>query len=165
MLTNKSFRADPELWLSYASFLLSTVNEPSRARALLPRAVQSAPKHLQRYLTSKFGALEFKSPNGDHERGRTIFEGLLSAYPRKWDLWDMYLELEDKHADEDKVRDLYERMSRTKMKKGRARKVFGGWARWEEKKGSSKGVDRVRALEQDWMEKHEEQEGEEAGDD
>ena len=146
----KSFTATPSFWLSYASFLMSTLQPPSpgRARALLQRATQSVPTSEHRYLTAKFAALEFKSPNGDAERGRTIFEGLVSTWPKKGDIWDMYLSLEQAHGSEDNVRDLFERMSKLSMKKKRAKTVFGKWRDWEESVGNSKGVSRVRALEE-----------------
>ncbi|KAF2658858.1 rRNA biogenesis protein-like protein RRP5 [Lophiostoma macrostomum CBS 122681] len=156
MTKTKVFTPDPLLWLSYATFLLSTLSppSPSRAHALLPRAVQSVPAEQHRYLTSKFAALEYKSPNGDPERGRTIFEGLVDLYPKRGDLWDMYLSLEMGHGGEEQVRGLFERMSKAAKRK-RGEKMFARWRAWEEGlgNGGGKGVDRVLALEQEWREK------------
>jgi rRNA biogenesis protein RRP5 len=159
MIKNKSFTPTPSLWLSYATFLMSTLQppNPARARALLPRATQSVPSNEHRYLTTKFAALEFKSPNGDPERGRTLFEGLVSTWPNKGDIWDVYVELERSHGTAENVRDLFERMSKLKMKKKRAHVVFGRWAEWEETMGNEKGAERVRALEQEWMERKQEE--------
>ncbi|RMZ71103.1 hypothetical protein GMOD_00005609 [Pyrenophora seminiperda CCB06] len=44
MMKNKSFTQDPKFWLSYAAFLMDVLQppSPSRARALLQRATQSA---------------------------------------------------------------------------------------------------------------------------
>ena len=39
----------------------------------------------------KFAQFEFKY--GDIERGRTMFESLLSSYPRRVDLWCVYLDM------------------------------------------------------------------------
>ncbi|KAH7113837.1 hypothetical protein B0J11DRAFT_497270 [Dendryphion nanum] len=159
MMKNKSFTPTPSFWLSYASFLMSTLQPPSpaQARALLQRAMQSVPSSEHRYLTAKFAALEFKSTNGDAERGRTIFEGLVSTWPNKGDIWDMYLSLEQAHGGEDNVRDLFERMTKLKMKKKRARTLFKKWRDWEGSVGNKKGIERVRALEAEWKEKKEEQ--------
>ncbi|KAF2276377.1 rRNA biogenesis protein-like protein RRP5 [Westerdykella ornata] len=155
MTKNKEFTPTPSLWLSYATFLMSTLQPPSpaRARALLNRAMQSVPESEHRYLTSKFAALEFKSPNGNPEHGRTIFEGLICNWPKKGDLWDMYVELEKAHGIGENVRALYERMVKQKMKRKRASVVFRRWADWEENIGNSKGAGKVRAMEKDWMEK------------
>jgi rRNA biogenesis protein RRP5 len=153
MMKNKSFTPDPNFWLGYATFLMDVLSPPSptRARALLQRATQSVPSNQHRHLTQKFAALEFKSSNGDAERGRTIFEGLVSAWPKKGDVWDVYLSLEMGHGSEENIRDLFERMSKVGKKK-RAATVFKNWAEWEQSKGNKKGVERVKALEQQWKE-------------
>ncbi|KAI8932023.1 hypothetical protein NX059_010917 [Plenodomus lindquistii] len=154
MVKNKSFTSDPQFWLSYAAFLMDVLSppSPSRARALLQRATQSVASREHRYLTQKFAALEFKSPNGDAERGRTIFEGLVSTYAKKGDVWDMYLSLEMSHGSPENVRDLFERMTKTTKKK-RAQTLFAKWAVWEAGVGNKKGVERVKALEEQWREK------------
>ena len=140
---------------------MSTLNPPSpiRARTLLQRATQSVPATQHRHLTQKFAALEFKSPNGDPERGRTIFEGLVSTWPRKGDVWDVYLALEMGCGNEENVRGLFERMVKVGKKK-RVAGVFGKWADWEGERGNGKGVERVRALEGKWREERESKEDE-----
>ncbi|KAJ4323696.1 rRNA biogenesis protein rrp5 [Neodidymelliopsis sp. IMI 364377] len=154
MMKNKSFTPDPAFWLGYATFLMDVISPPSpqRARALLQRATQSVPSAQHRYLTQKFAALEFKSPNGDAERGRTIFEGLVSTFPKKGDVWDVYLSLEMSHGTDEGVRALFERASKASGKKKRAMSVFKKWAEWESSNGNVKGVERVKALEEQWRE-------------
>ncbi|RYN60588.1 rRNA biogenesis protein [Alternaria tenuissima] len=154
MMKNKSFTPDPQFWLSYASFLMDVIQPPSptRARALLQRATQSVASTQHRYLTQKFAALEFKSPNGDAERGRTIFEGLVDTFSKKGDVWDMYLMLEQSHGSAENVRDLFERMTKV-GKASRIRSVFKKWAEWESSVGNKKGVEKVKALEEGWREK------------
>lgn len=156
MTKQKSFTPDPKFWLSYATFLMDVASPPSstRARALLQRATQSVPSTEHRYLTQKFAALEFKSSNGDAERGRTIFEGLVSTFPKKGDVWDVYLALEMSHGSEENVRDLFERMIKVGKKK-RREQVFQKWADWENEKGNKKGVERVKAMEEKWREDRE----------
>lgn len=39
-----------------------------------------------------FGQIEFK--NGEIERGRTVFEGMVGKYPKKADLWSIYIDME-----------------------------------------------------------------------
>lgn len=160
MTKTKSFTPDPALWLSYATFLLTTLSPPSptRARALLARATQSVPSIQHRYLTQKFATLEFK--HGDPERGRTIFEGLVTTWPNKGDVWDVYLSLEESHGSEENVRSLFERMLKASGKKRRAEVVFKRWRAWEEKVGgNTKNVDAAEAA---WNEKKAEKDEEEA---
>ncbi|KAL1302373.1 hypothetical protein AAFC00_002776 [Neodothiora populina] len=147
MMNKKDFRAaHPEMWENYAAFLFTNLNAPARARALLPRALQSLPSREHRSVTSRFAALEFKSANGDAERGRTVFEGLLAEWPKWTQGWDQLVDLErslltSESATAEKepadvvaprIRRLYERMSAQKMKKRRAKFVFKKWLEFEE---------------------------------
>lgn len=142
----------PNVWLNYAHFLHVTRNDAARARCLLPRATQQLDSRHSQNLVSRFAALEFRSPNGEPERGRTMFEGLLAAWPKKGDLWGQLLDLEAGLADADPtaVRDVFERRTRVKgLKPQQAEKWFRRWAAWEEKL-DPKGKDRVMAKAQEW---------------
>lgn len=152
----KKFGAkSPNVWINYAHFLHVTMNEPAKARALMPRATQRLDKALTQNLISRFAALEFTSPNGAPEVGRTMFEGLLAAYPKKGDLWNQLLDLEatavGADGDATAIRDVFERRTRVKgLKPQQAEKWFRRWAAWEEKREGAKGKDRIMAKAQDW---------------
>ncbi|POR34702.1 rRNA biogenesis protein rrp5 [Tolypocladium paradoxum] len=144
----------PNVWTNYAHFLHVTLNAPARARALLPRATQQLDKRHHQTIISRFAALEFRSPNGEAERGRTMFEHLLATWPKKGDLWSQLLDLEagiaGAEADSTAVRDVYERRTRVKgLKPQQAEKWFRRWAAWEETL-DPKGKDKVMAKAQDW---------------
>ncbi|KAG5942719.1 hypothetical protein E4U53_007193 [Claviceps sorghi] len=146
----------PNVWINYAHFLFVTMGQPPRARALLPRAMQQLDKHHHQSIVSRFAALEFRSPNGEPERGRTMFEGLLAAYPKKGDVWNQLVDLEmgvagsGAEADVTAVRDVFERRTRVKgLKPQQAEKWFRRWSAWEEKL-DPKGKKRVMARAQDW---------------
>jgi rRNA biogenesis protein RRP5 len=149
----KKFGAkSPTVWLNYAHFLHVTRNDPARARSLLPRATQQLDSRHSQSLVSRFAALEFRSPNGEPERGRTMFEGLLAAWPKKGDLWNQLLDLEMGGADADAtaVRDVFERRTRVKgLKPQQAEKWFRRWAAWEETL-DPKGKGKVMAKAQEW---------------
>ena len=53
-------------------------------------------------LISKFAQLEFR--HGEPERGRTMFESLLSSYPKRVDLWSVYVDVVLKTGDAQRVR-------------------------------------------------------------
>ena len=42
-------------------------------------------------MINKFGKLEFKY--GDRERAKTLYEKLLSSYPKRTDLWSIYIDM------------------------------------------------------------------------
>jgi rRNA biogenesis protein RRP5 len=157
MRKNRDISSDPNYWLNYATFLMTTMNRPEDARALLQRATQSVPTHQHAHLISRFGALEFQSPHGDIERGRTIFEGLVDTYKNGHDLWDQYLAQEmGSRGDVEKARALFERMAKMKMRPKRARYMFKKWLDWERKlteegTASDKSVARVKFLAEEYV--------------
>lgn len=156
----KKFGADsPSIWLNYGHFLHNTVQEPERARALISRATQALPQHTHLALMTKFAALEFRSASGDAEHGRTLFEKLLAAYPKRFDLWNQLLDLEiSAHTkaeagkkDAMAVRAVFERGLKMKgLKAHRAKTVFQRWAKWEEGNGDAKSRERVSAKAREW---------------
>lgn len=153
--TLKKFgRNDPKLWISYATFLFDIAKDADRGRALLSRALQTLPQFTHFDLTSKFAQLEFKSPQGLPERGRTIFEGLISSFSKRVDLFNILLDLEMKQGDKEQVRVLFERIFAGKVKAKQARFFFKRWLEFEEKEGDEKSVDAVKLRAADWVKKN-----------
>ncbi|KAK0248844.1 hypothetical protein B0A54_12762 [Friedmanniomyces endolithicus] len=163
VVANKAFRASPDIWLNYATFLMSKMNDAARGRSMLSRALQSIPTNEHRLLTAKFAGLEFHSSHGDPERARTIFEGLITEWPKWSSGWDMWVDLErsrlgqladgdGKREAREQVRGLYRRMAAQKMKKRRAKFVFKRWLDFEEGEGDAKGVEGVKRVAQEYVE-------------
>ena len=147
--TIKKHSQSPDLYINYATFLMTQFAAPDRARLLLPRAMQSLPTHTHLALTSKFAQLEFTTPHGDPERGRTVFETLLSQWPKRLDLWNVLLDLEIKKGDKEVVRRLFERVTGSggpHLKARKAKFFFKKWLEWEVKSGNAKAQQRVKAL-------------------
>lgn len=163
----KKISPTPKFFVNYATFLFDSMAAPDRGRALLPRALQSLPSHTHVEMTSKFGQLEFRSPNGDIERGRTVFEGLLSSFPKKIDLWNILLDLEIKNGDAEQVRRLFERVlgiqkgavaagTSKKLRPKQAKFFFKKWLDFEERLASADGgnektVEEIKAKAADYV--------------
>ncbi|KAB5558620.1 hypothetical protein GE09DRAFT_1203503 [Coniochaeta sp. 2T2.1] len=160
-LVKKFGSKSPSVWENYADYLHKAASKPEQARALVKRACQSLDERHHLPLLVKFAALEFHSPNGDAETGRTLFEGLLSSYPKRFDLWNQLLDLETsayakakkdgKEVEATAVRDVFERGTKVKgLKAEKAKKWFQRWAKWEEENGDAKSRERVSARAQNW---------------
>jgi len=93
--------------------------------------------------TSKFAMFEFRK--GDRERGRTIFESLLSSYPKRIDLWNVLIDLEIKSDDIASVRRLFERILVLKLTSRQAKFFFKKWLSFEEERGDEIAVENVKA--------------------
>ena len=111
----KKFRRMPEVWGAWLGALMA--RQPSaeheEARRVLQRAVDAMPMAQHVELISKFAQLEFKF--GDAERGRTVFDGILSNYPKRVDVWSVYLDMEIKAADAAVTRRLFERVTSLRL--------------------------------------------------
>ncbi|KAF9877510.1 rRNA biogenesis protein [Colletotrichum karsti] len=152
-LVNKFKSKSPDVWVNYAHFLHVTMNEPDRARALLPRATQALDQKHTAQLMARFAALEFKSPNGDAERGRTTFATILATWPKRFDFHSQLVDLELSAPEPDAaaIRDAFEMGTKAKgLKPKKAMKWFKRWADWEEKL-DPKGRDKVMAKAQEWV--------------
>lgn len=147
----KKFAQDPKVWVNYATFLFDTVGDAEKARALLPRALQTVPKFTQFDVTLKFAQLEFKSANGVAERGRTIFEGLISSFPKRIDLFNVLLDLELKLDDKEQIRGLFERILGGKLKPKQAKYFFKRWLAFEEQEGDERRIEGVKARAAEWV--------------
>jgi rRNA biogenesis protein RRP5 len=152
-LVKKFGATSPEVWVNYGHWLHSVQDQPERARALLPRATQALPQHAHLPLMTKFATMQFTSAHPNPELGRTMFEGLLSTFPKRFDLWNQLLDHEDvPGADKAVVRDVFERALKTRGLKPRAaKKWFKRWADWEAKNGDKKSREKVSAKAAEWV--------------
>lgn len=63
--------------------------------------MQALPKHLHINIISKYGMLEYKQ--GQAESGRTMFEGIVTNYPKRMDIWSIYMDMEVKHGGKNNI--------------------------------------------------------------
>ena len=64
------------------------------------------------------------------------------------------------HGSDEQVRALFERAAKAGGKSKRISSVYKKWAEWESGSGNVKGVERVRALEEQWREEKKDREEE-----
>lgn len=131
-----------------------TVSEPKQ---VLQRALQSLPKDKHVNLISKFGMLEFK--HGQPENGRTMFEGIVSNYPKRMDIWAIYMDMEVKYGGADnkqQARHLFERClanDQIKKKPKKMKLVFQKYMEFEMQGGNKKAVEKLRERVEEYLEK------------
>ena len=151
------------MWINYAHFAYYTRQSAEQGRVVLSRALQALDRTAGLSVTSRCAAMEFRSPKGSPERGRTLFEGLLDGWPKRFDLWNQRLDLEtalfasekakgkDGDPDPEPVRDVLERGARVpSLRPRRAKTWFKRWAKWEEENGDAKSRGRVSDKARAW---------------
>ncbi|MBW0507198.1 hypothetical protein O181_046913 [Austropuccinia psidii MF-1] len=131
--TVKKFSQSSKVWCLYGMFSLKD-GRVAQAADLLTRSLKSLPKRKHVKTITKFAQLEFK--HGDPERGRTLFEGLIAAYPKRLDLWNVYVDLEIKSGPRlEVVRSLFLRMLAMKLNPKRTKSAFKKWLNFEKEHG------------------------------
>ncbi|KAG5519000.1 hypothetical protein PMAC_002531 [Pneumocystis sp. 'macacae'] len=137
----KKYNKSLDVWVNYESFLMENNNcDLSRELFFLSLKNLSGSDLLK--AKSKFAQLEFKY--GDPERGRTLFENLLSNYPKSTDLWSVFLDYEIQYGEQDNVRKLFERIISIKMSSKKANFFFKKWIVYEKKYGTDETIENVK---------------------
>jgi rRNA biogenesis protein RRP5 len=81
-----------------------------------------------------------------------MFEGLLSTFPKRLDIWNQLLDLELQQGDQDVIRGVFERVVKTKGLKPKGAKAwFKRWSEWEEENGDKKSQEKVKAKAAEWV--------------
>ncbi|KAG7169026.1 RRP5-like [Homarus americanus] len=137
----KKFGKIKDVWLKAAIFFFSH-NMANEARRYMDRALLSLEKTEHVDLINRFGQLEFRF--GEAERGRTIFESLLSNYPKRIDIWSVYVDILRKNGDIEGARHVLERMTGLKLRLQKMRFVFKKFLEFEKDHGSPQSVEAVR---------------------
>lgn len=137
----KRFRQDKAVWLSYGTFLLQR-GQSDAASALLQRALQSLPAKESVGLISKFAQMEFQ--HGDAERGRAMFDKVLSTYPKRTDLWSIFIDLMIKHGSQKDVRALFDRVIHLSVAVKKTKFFFKRYLEYEKKHGTADSIQAVK---------------------
>lgn len=77
-----------QVWLRRIQSLLK--NGQDEVQSIVNRALLSLPRRKHIKFISQTAILEFKC--GVADRGRSMFEGILREYPKRTDLWSIYLD-------------------------------------------------------------------------
>ncbi|KAK9897002.1 hypothetical protein P389DRAFT_52084 [Cystobasidium minutum MCA 4210] len=137
----KKFNMSSKAWTLFGTFLLRN-GKADQARDLLPRSLKSLPKRKHVKTISQFGLMEFKI--GEPERGRTIFEGIIDSYPKRLDLWWIYIDQEIRLKNVLGVRALFDRVLMTKLSSKKTKSVFKKWLAFEKQHGDEVAAEAVK---------------------
>uniref|UniRef100_A0A147BRK9 Protein RRP5 homolog n=1 Tax=Ixodes ricinus TaxID=34613 RepID=A0A147BRK9_IXORI len=145
------FKQNVDVWLGFGLFYIKTGNVES-CRSLLQRALKSLPKQDHVAIISKFAQMEFKY--GDVERGKSMFDSILANYPKRTDLWLVYVDLLAKLPDVEGVRKTLERATSLKLNPKKMKPLFKKWLDFEKQHGDDTTSQKVRQRAVEYVESH-----------
>ena len=76
--------------------------------------------------------MEYEHPLGAKTRGRTIFESVLDAHPKRADVWAVFVDKETKAGQVDAARALLARSATLKWRTHAMKALFKRWLRFEQ---------------------------------
>ncbi|NXB34446.1 RRP5 protein, partial [Eulacestoma nigropectus] len=145
----KRFRQEKSVWLKYASFLLKQ-GQTEATHRLLERALKALPTKEHVDVISRFAQLEFHS--GDTEHAKALFESTLSSYPKRTDIWSIYMDIMIKHGSQKEVRDIFERVIHLSLAPKKMKFFFKRYLDYEKKFGTAESVLAVKRAALEYVE-------------
>lgn len=145
----KKFRQNKAVWLSYGTFLLQQ-GQSDAASALLQRALKSLPSKDSVDVIAKFAQLEFRY--GDAEKGCAMFDKVLTSYPKRTDLWSVFIDLMVKHGSQKDVRALFDRVIHLSVSVKKIKFFFKRYLEYEKKHGTPQSVQKVKEKAMEFVE-------------
>ncbi|CAE7210896.1 rrp5 [Symbiodinium necroappetens] len=147
---SRKFAHSKKVWIAFLTFLYQQ-GDAEGARKVLPKSLAALEKRKHPLVVSKTALLEYQT--GSPDRGRSIFEGLMDTYPKRTDLWSVYLDAHIKaftppkvpEADHDEIRALFRRCCSMSLKATKMRFFFKRWLDFETRWGDAESLP-LRAL-------------------
>ncbi|KXZ56455.1 hypothetical protein GPECTOR_1g407 [Gonium pectorale] len=145
----KKFGGSAKVWATAIERALQK-GDPESARTLLERSLQSLParKHVRALLRAALA--EFRL--GSAERGRGVLEGLLRNYPKRLDLWNVYIDQELKTGEQPRIRALFERATHLHLPPKKMKFLFRRYLDYEKSEGDAAAVEHVKKRAMEWVE-------------
>lgn len=137
----KRFKGSPDTWQQYSTFLLEA-GKADEARAVLQRSLKSLPKRHHLPTIVRFATAEYKY--GSAERARTMFEGIVSNYPKRLDLWNVYVDKEVQAGNVEGARRLLDRLISMRFSTKKMKFLFKKFMELEQRHGDETRVEYVK---------------------
>ncbi|XP_073541438.1 protein RRP5 homolog [Phyllobates terribilis] len=137
----KRFRQEKSVWWKYATFLLKQGQSEATHR-LLQQALKCVPDREHVDLISKFAQLEFRM--GDTVRAKALFESTLSSYPKRTDIWSVYIDMMVKYGSKKEIREIFERVIHLSLAPKKIKFFFKRYLEYEKTQGNAKSVQAVK---------------------
>ena len=149
-LKKPQYKKSKKVWAAYQAFRLRS-GDGDGAKELLKRSMQSLSRHKHIEVITKYAITEFDI--GSEDRGRVVFEDLLASFPKRLDLWHVYLDQEIKRVNTRQARHIFERMISMKMKNSAQsiKNVFKKYLEFETKHGDESSQAGVKQKARDYV--------------
>ncbi|KAL3625500.1 hypothetical protein CASFOL_030954 [Castilleja foliolosa] len=144
----RRFKQSCKVWLRKIQSLLK--RDGDGVQSVVNRALLSLPRHKHIKFISQTAILEFKC--GVADRGRAMFENMLREYPKRTDLWSVYLDQEIRLGEVDLIRALFERAISLSLPLKKMKFLFKKYLVYEKFIGDEERIESVKKKAMDYVE-------------
>ncbi|CAM0905650.1 unnamed protein product [Alopecurus aequalis] len=138
----KRFKTSRKIWLRRIEFSLNQRKDVEYIKSVVNRALLSLPQSKRIRFLSQTAILEFKC--GVPEEGRSRFELILREYPKRTDLWSVYLDQEIRLGDMEIIRALFDRVTCLSLPPKKMKFLFKKYLRYEKSQGDEERIEHVK---------------------
>lgn len=149
----KKGKSKIDSWLKNVEYYLSwdmamkgnsgQMDLPAKIKDTNKRALQSLDKREHIAYLNRYAVLEYKW--GGFLNGRTQFENILANFPKRADVWVVYLDMEMKYAKEEEyTRSLFEKAISVSLKSKSIKLIFKKYLEFEKNSGKAGGEKYVK---------------------
>jgi rRNA biogenesis protein RRP5 len=144
----KKFFKSKKPYEAYEQYLIQN-KQYKKANEVLERSLKNLSRHKHLKVISKFAILHYKY--GSIIDGHQIFEQLISNYPKRTDIWSMYIEAEKNAKRMEQVRNLYERVVNLNLSTKKMQSFLKRYLKFEKEQDSEEGQEHVKQLARDYI--------------
>lgn len=144
----KKFKSSCKVWLRRVQSFLKQGKDG--IQSIVNHALPCLPRNKHIKFISHAAILEFKC--GVPDRGRSLFEGILREYPKRTDLWSIYLDQEIRLADPEIIRALFERATCSSLPPKKMKFLFKKYLEYEKSCGDNERIEYVKKKAMDYVE-------------
>jgi rRNA biogenesis protein RRP5 len=144
----KRHKKSKKVWMRYHELYIKHGME-KKAKECLSRSIQSLSRHKHIEVISHYALTEFE--HGSIDRGRVLFEDLLTSYPKRTDLWHIYIDKEVKAGYIPQARQLLDRLVSGKLSAHNMKAAFKKYLQLESKYGTPSDEERVKDMAKDYV--------------
>ncbi|KAG1701414.1 Protein RRP5 [Nymphon striatum] len=137
----EKFNQNKQVWIDYGLFLTEN-KQFEKSRNVMQRSLKNVPKRDHLDILSQFARYEMKF--GDVERGKTMFDNILASYPKKTNIWSVYLDLLHTHGDVNCIRQVLDHAISIKLPIKTKKFIFKKFIALETQFGTEETLENIK---------------------
>jgi rRNA biogenesis protein RRP5 len=149
-LKSAQHRKSKKIWIAFHKYKI-LARDAVGAKDQLTRSLQALALHKHVEVISRFALAEFE--HGSVDNGRLLFEELLSSYPKRSDLWFLFIDKEIKGGNIAAARHLFERMVSVQSSSKIMKAIFKKFLAFETQYGTVATQEHVKESARKFVEK------------